>query len=46
MSKETNNTAPREFTAVELFTGAGGLSIGLERAGIHIVIANEIMRDS
>ena len=25
--------------------GAGGLSIGLERAGIHVVIANEIMPD-
>ena len=34
-----------EFTAVELFAGAGGLSIGLERAGIHAVIANEIMPD-
>lgn len=34
-----------EFTAVELFAGAGGLSIGLERAGIHVVIANEIMPD-
>ena len=33
------------FTAVELFAGAGGLSIGLERAGIHVVIANEIMPD-
>ena len=34
-----------KFTAVELFAGAGGLSIGLERAGIHVVIANEIMPD-
>ena len=34
-----------EFTAVELFAGAGGLSIGLECAGIHVVIANEIMPD-
>ena len=34
-----------EFTAVELFAGAGGLSIGLERAGIRAVIANEIMPD-
>lgn len=33
------------FTAVELFAGAGGLSIGLERAGIHAVIVNEIMPD-
>ena len=34
-----------ECAAVELFAGAGGLSIGLERAGIHVVIANEIMPD-
>ena len=34
-----------EFTAVKLFAGAGGLSIGLERAGIHVVIANGIMPD-
>jgi len=34
-----------EFTAEELFAGAGGLSIGLERAGIHVAIANEIMPD-
>ena len=33
------------FTAVELFSSAGGLSIGLESAGIHVVIANEIMLD-
>ena len=35
----------RRFTAVELFAGAGGLSVGLERAGISVVIANEIMPD-
>lgn len=35
----------RRFTAVELFAGAGGLSIGLEKAGIDVVIANEIMPD-
>ena len=47
MSTENISKAlPRgAFTAVELFAGAGGLSIGLERAGIHVVIANEIMRD-
>lgn len=33
------------YTAVELFAGAGGLSIGLEQAGINVVIANEIMHD-
>ena len=46
MSKEKQKIASREFTAVELFAGAGGSSVGLERAGIHVVIANEIMRDS
>lgn len=35
----------RKLTAVELFAGAGGLSIGLEKAGIDVVIANEIMKD-
>lgn len=31
--------------AVELFSGAGGLSIGLEKAGFKIVLANEIEND-
>lgn len=30
-----------KFTAVELFAGAGGLSLGLERAGFSVVLANE-----
>ena len=34
-----------KFTFIDLFAGAGGLSIGLERARIHVVIANEIMHD-
>lgn len=34
-----------KYTAVELFAGAGGLSIGLEKAGIDVVIANELMSD-
>ena len=36
---------PAALTAVELFAGAGGLSIGLEKAGIKVVLANEIMPD-
>lgn len=31
--------------AIELFSGAGGLSIGLEKAGFEIVLANEIEKD-
>lgn len=31
--------------AVDLFAGAGGLSLGLESAGINVVLANEIMSD-
>lgn len=33
------------MNAVDLFSGAGGLSLGLERAGIKSVIANEIEKD-
>ncbi len=32
-------------TAIELFSGAGGLSIGLNRAGFQIVLANEVEKD-
>jgi len=33
------------LNAIDLFSGAGGLSLGLSRAGIQIVIANEIEAD-
>ncbi len=35
----------RGLTAVELFAGAGGLSVGLIRAGFQIVLANELEKD-
>lgn len=35
----------KELTAVELFAGAGGLGVGLERAGFKIMLANEIEKD-
>lgn len=34
--------AQREYTVLELFAGAGGLAIGLEKAGIKCVALNEI----
>lgn len=35
-----------KLTAVSLFTGAGGMDIGFERAGIEVVLANELMSDA
>lgn len=32
----------REFTSIELFAGAGGLALGLEKAGFEHVLLNEI----
>ncbi len=36
----------QELTAVSFFTGAGGMDIGFERAGIRIVFANELMKEA
>lgn len=35
-----------EFTAISLFTGAGGMDVGFERAGIKVVFANELMKEA
>lgn len=35
-----------EITAVSLFTGAGGMDIGFESAGIKILCANELNKDA
>lgn len=34
------------MTAVSLFTGAGGMDVGFERAGIKVIFANEIMKEA
>ena len=35
-----------EFTAVSLFSGAGGMDVGFENAGFDIVFANEIVKEA
>lgn len=34
------------LTAVSLFTGAGGMDVGFERAGVEVVFANELMPEA
>lgn len=36
----------KKITAISLFTGAGGMDIGFERAGVTVVVANEIMKEA
>ncbi len=36
----------KNLKAVSLFTGAGGMDIGFEKAGIEVVFANEIMQEA
>jgi len=40
--KELKIKAKRKYKAIELFAGAGGLAVGLEKAGINSVLLNEI----
>jgi len=42
--EESSNfvTPKRDFTAIELFAGAGGLAVGLEQAGLKCLALNEI----
>lgn len=41
----SNMTVNKRLYAIDLFSGAGGLSLGMEEAGISIVLANEIEPD-
>ncbi len=36
----------RKVTGISLFTGAGGMDVGFEQAGIDVVLANEIMKEA
>ena len=40
VSKAPNMT--KTYTSIELFAGAGGLALGLERAGFSHLLLNEI----
>lgn len=37
-----NFTPLKKYTSIELFAGAGGLALGLEKAGFHCQLLNEI----
>ena len=34
------------YKAISLFSGAGGMDVGFKRAGIQVVLANEIIKDT
>jgi len=44
--EELNVKPVRDFLSVELFAGAGGLALGLEKAGFNAVALNEINEDA
>jgi DNA (cytosine-5)-methyltransferase 1 len=43
---ELNVKPARDFSSVELFAGAGGLALGLEKAGFNAVALNELDEDA
>lgn len=44
--KEANTVPNREYTSIELFAGAGGLALGLHKAGLSPILLNEIIPDA
>ena len=43
---EKNIAATRNYRSIELFAGAGGLAIGLEKSGFNAIALNEIDKDA
>ncbi|APB34684.1 C-5 cytosine-specific DNA methylase [Gloeomargarita lithophora Alchichica-D10] len=44
--QELNVKPAKDFSSVELFAGAGGLALGLEKAGFNAVALNELDEDA
>lgn len=44
--KEEKTTPSRKFTSIELFAGAGGLALGMHKAGLHHVLLNEFDKNA
>ena len=42
MEKTAKKQSKRKLKAIELFAGAGGMALGLQQAGIDVVVAVEI----
>ncbi len=36
----------KKYSGVSLFTGAGGMDVGFEKAGVEVVFANELMEEA
>lgn len=36
----------KKYTAISLFTGAGGMDVGFDAAGVDVILANEIVEDA
>jgi DNA (cytosine-5)-methyltransferase 1 len=45
-SERQTPTATNSYKTIELFAGAGGLAIGLEKAGLHTILLNEIDKNA
>lgn len=45
-SQELKIKPRRDFSSIELFAGAGGLALGLEKAGFKAVVLNEFDKDA